>query len=95
MTYEESATLMKDAVFQSRIKVGCLHYADYISDEPANTPAHNTRYRWAQNTMNAPDVTASNIAPTVVMDDKVQTSGAAITDADLQIAVETAVNKLL
>jgi hypothetical protein len=95
LTYQESADLMKDAVFVSRIKVACLTFADYILGEANTVPAHNTRMRWAQNVMQNPDGTAQNIAPTVVMDPVVQEQGSAITDPDLQTAVETAVNKLL
>ena len=86
---------MKDPVFVSRIKVACLHYASYIADEASNVPAHNTRMKWAQNTMAAPDTAAYAVAPTVVMDGQVQTDGAAITDAALQTAVESSLNKLM
>jgi hypothetical protein len=95
LTYQESADLMKDTVFVSRIKVACLTFADYILGEAATVPAHNTRVRWAQNAMSNPDGTAQTIAPTVVMDAAVQESGAAITDEGLQSATETAVNKLI
>ena len=35
------------------------------------------------------------IMPILIMDDKVKQAGAAITDADLQSAVETSVNKTI
>jgi hypothetical protein len=95
LTYQESADLMRDAVFVSRIKVACLTFANYIMGEAPDVPAHNTRLRWAQNVMQNPDGTASNIAPAVVMDPNVQEQGSAISDPDLQSATETAVNKLL
>lgn len=95
MTYEESATLMTDIVFRNRIKVACLKFADYILVEPQNTPAHNTRSKWASNTFNQPDLAAQQVQPPTVMDPAVQTAGAAITDAALQSAVEGVVNKLL
>lgn len=95
LTYEESAALMKDVVFISRIQVACLKYATYIMDEPANTPAHSTRIKWAQNTTAAPAVAANYVAPTVVMDPAVQLQGAAINDAGLQSATENAINKML
>lgn len=94
-TYEYSATLMRDVVFIGRVKVACLKYASYIMDEASSTPAHSTRIRWAQQTTVNPDTVAGNITPTVVMDTAVQESGAAITDGDLQVAVETSVNKTL
>jgi hypothetical protein len=95
MTYIESANLMVDIEFRGRIKVGCLTFANYIVGEDPATPAHSTRVKWAQQTMLSPDLTASQIQPTVVMDAAVQEAGADITDAALQEAVETSVNKLL
>lgn len=95
LTYEESSTLMQDAAFRNRIKVACLKYADYIVLEAPTVPAHSTRIKWAQNTMTAPDVSASLVTPTVVMDPAVQDQGSAIDDAGLQSATENAINKLL
>jgi hypothetical protein len=96
LTYQETAELMNDQVFRGRVGVACVNYARYISDEAASTPAHNTRYRWATQTMQTPDIAVNQIIPTVVTDSAVQEAGgAAITDAALQSAVETAVNKLL
>jgi hypothetical protein len=95
LTYEQSAALMVDATFRGRIKVSCLKYATYIIDEPSSTSAHQTRTKWAQNTMTAPDVAAALIQPTVVMDPAIQDQGAAVTDVALQTAVETSLNKML
>ena len=95
MTYEESAALMVDMDFRGRIKVACLTFATYIGGEDPATPAHSTRTKWAQNAMINPDVAAASVQPPTVMDAKVQAAGAAITDADLQSAVETTINKLL
>jgi hypothetical protein len=95
LDYAGSAALMADQAFRDRIKVASLHYAQYIIGESPSVTAHNTRYRWAQNTMVAPDTTVAQITPAVVMQDSVQQQGAAITDADLQTAVETTVNQLM
>ena len=95
LTYEQSAALMADVPFRDRIKVACLKYAFYIVDEAPSVPAHNTRIKWAQNCMVGPDGAAMTVQPSVVMDNQVQTDGAEITDAALQIAVETSVNKLM
>jgi hypothetical protein len=95
LAYQESATLMRDSVFIDRIKVACLHFAAYIYSEDPATAGHTSRLRWSGNTMAAPDVAASTIAPTVTMDANVQEQGAAIPDAELQTAVEAAVSKLL
>jgi hypothetical protein len=95
LDYEQSAVLMKDQQFIDRVKVSCLKFADYIKNEPANTPAHSTRTRWADDTMRNPNQAAATITPPTVMDTNVQADGAAITDANLQTSVEATVNKLL
>jgi len=95
LDYAASDLLMKDTAFQGRIKCACLVYANYILGEATTVPAHNTRTKWAQNTMSAPDVSAAYITPTVVMDPAVQSAGGEIDDAGLQSAVENSVNKLL
>jgi len=95
LTYEESAGLMTDAGFRSRIKVACMKYANYILEEAITVPAHNTRIKWAQGCMSNPESTAAAVQPTVVMDPQVQADGAAITDEALQTSVESSLNKLL
>ena len=95
LTYSDSAALMLDQDFRGRIKVSALHYANTVNGEPPNTPAHNTRYKWAQQAMLSPDSTATQLQPVVVMDDTVQAQGAAISDTDLQTAVEYAIQKLI
>ena len=93
--YLASNALMFDEAFRGRSRVACLHYASYISGEDASVPAHTTRMRWAQQTIANPDASLAQIMTTLVMDDKVQEAGSAITDDDLQSAVETSVNKYI
>jgi len=95
LDYLATASLMKDPEFISRTKVACMHFASYISGEDDTVPAHNSRMKWAQMTFNSPDQSAMQVMPVLVMDVKVQESGAAITDPDLQSAVEASVNKML
>jgi len=95
LDYTQSAALMADPAFRDRVKVACLKYAAYISDEAANTPAHQTRIKWAQGAMSAPDAAAQSIVQPVVMDGQVQADGADITDAALQVSVESTINKLM
>jgi hypothetical protein len=101
MTYTESAELMQNPTFRGRIKVASIKFADFILIEPTNTPGHNGRLRWAQQTFQQPDQAAAQIQPGVTMDSAVQTAGidaegnALITDAALQTTVETTVNKML
>jgi hypothetical protein len=101
VTYEESAALMKNIPFNGRIKVAVVKYADSISIESPTVPAHNSRYKWAQSAFQQPDQTAGQIQPQVTMDSATQTAGidaegnALITDAALQVTVETTVNKII
>src|SRR5262245_7222378 len=91
--YAASAALMSDADFNGRSRIACLKYANYIHGEDPTTPAHVTRTRWAQATVQDPFLSVNQIMPILIMDDKVQAAGGAITDPDLQIAVETSINK--
>lgn len=95
LTYEQSASLMVDDTFRGRVKVACLTFANYIASEAPNVPAHNTRVKWAQQTFQMPDGSAQQVTPLVVMDQAVQSAGAAIDDASLQTAVENAINKMI
>lgn len=95
MTYEESAALMNDFQFRGRIKVAALKYAAYIMDEASDVPAHSTRVRWAADTYRNPEMASQTLHSPVVMDSQVQTDGAAITDSNLQSAVEKVVNDLM
>ena len=93
--YLASSALMSDEEFRGRSRIACMRYATYISGEDASVPAHNTRMRWAQQTIANPDTSLAQIMTTLVMDDRVQAVGAAIVDPDLQTAVETSVNKFI
>src|SRR5262245_51303173 len=101
LTYDQSADLMKDPEFFGRVKVACITYARYITDEASTTPAHSTRVKWAQQALLVPDSAASQVIPTCVMDVAVQDAGvdaegqSQVTDLALQGAVENSVNKLL
>lgn len=93
--YAATAALMVDRDFHGRSQIACLKFATYIAGEDAGVPAHNTRLRWAQQTIANPQTSVAQIMTTLVMDDKVQQAGTAITDPDLQSAVETSVNKFI
>jgi len=95
LSYDESNALMQDANFRGRVKVACLKFADYITNEGPSVTAHNTRFKWAQRTYQNPDQSAFEATPGTVMDPNVQSQGAAIDDATLQTAVETTLNKLM
>lgn len=102
LTYEQSSSLMNNAPFRGRIKVACLKFADYIMGEAANTPAHSTRIKWAQQAYAQPEASAAQITPGVVMDPAVQAAAidsadgdSTLDDAGLQSAVENTINKML
>ena len=94
LSYQEQSELMRDGVFQGRIKVAALSFSQYILNELPNVQGHTSRYRWAQQTAQAPDSMAQQLQPLVVMDGAVQSAGANVTDAALQSAVEGVVSKL-
>jgi hypothetical protein len=98
MTYQELGALMDDVDFRGRIKVAHLQYVQYVFNEnpsdPNTPPGHTSRYRWAQQAAQTPDVMAAQLQPLVVMDAAVRESGSAIADAALQSAVEGVISKL-
>ena len=95
LTYKESNDLINDFEFRGRIKVAALILADFYLNEAPNTPSHNSRYRWAQDTFRNPESVAALLQPPTVMDPAVQGSGAAIADDALKSAVEGVVNKII
>jgi len=95
LSYQEAGDLMVDFAFRSRVKVAVLGFAKYIYGEAPSVPAHNTRMKWAQNAVLNPDTVAAQAQPQTVMEDGVQQDGANISDANLQTAVESALQKLM
>jgi len=107
LTYQESSDLTNDFKFRGKIKVAVLTFADYIYNEASNVTAHNSRYKWAQGAYQQPDMTAQGIHSVVVMDAGIQSAGlvddgtgtgnktSAATDAQIQTAVETVVNRII
>lgn len=95
LDYAATSALISNQAFQGRVQVACLHFANYIAGEAADVPAHVTRLKWAGQTFASPMQSAMQITPTVVMDPSVQADGEAITDANLQTAVEVAINKVM
>jgi len=97
--YNGLANLMTDTSFRGRVKVACLHYAGYITGEPTTTAAHNTRLKWAANTLTNPDFAATQIAPIVVDDPAITGSSTPdasdVPDSAIQSATEAAINKIL
>jgi hypothetical protein len=93
MTLEESANLINNMQFRSRVKAACLVYASRILAERGTH--NNAQIRWAQQTFSNSDNAAQlTIGPTA-MEPGVQGPGASIDDGGLQFSVENAVNKAL
>lgn len=94
MTSAESAALMDDPVFQGRVKVDALRYADTLTIQAVPASSHTRLLVYAAETFQSPNAMAQRLVPLVVMDSAVQADGADISDAALQGAVEATVNKL-
>jgi hypothetical protein len=84
---------MNDIDMRNRIKVAALKYADVILNRPLDTAGVNGQRTWAKNCVQMPDTVAQQLQPAVVMDGAVQTAGKDVTDAALQGAVETTINR--
>ena len=95
LDYADTSRLMGNQSFRDRVKIACMKFADYISNEALAVPAHWTRLRWAQMVFNSPESAVQQIMPILVMDPQVQLDGEDITDAALQPVVEAAINKLM
>lgn len=93
LTYDQLAALMNDQAFRGKVKVSMLRYCDTILIEPDTTLGHTSRVRWAQQAMQQPEMWASQLTPSVVMDPAIQESGSASTDIQVQGATEAVINK--
>jgi hypothetical protein len=91
----QSAALMRDTVFQGRIKFFATKYADFVSLEAPTTERHTAAIRWVQRMYAQPDLVAGELQPLVVADPAVQAAGAEITDAALGPAVEAAIKRTI
>lgn len=92
MTYVESAALMKDQTFMGRVKVAALNYAQSLSLQPSLS---NSQSKWINQAMTQSDFMAQMLTPPVVMNPNVQQGGAAVSDADLQAAVQAVANQTM
>jgi hypothetical protein len=98
--YTDLSTLRKDATFKARVEIAVAKYALYIMDESPATASHKSRFVWASNALLNPGSVGDGLLPSVVLDGNVSTAfanklQADITDAQLQSAVEAAVNRFL
>jgi hypothetical protein len=94
-TYLQKATLATDGEFTKRIGFAVAKFAKYILDEGEAAPNHRVRSRWATNAVMNSTGIAQQIAATVTLDPNVDTNLGAVSDNDLQAAVESACALLL
>jgi len=92
MTLEESAALMIDPTFISRVKVAALSYATNLNLQAGLA---RSRQLWIQQTLLMPDATASQLVPATVMNVNVQGAGASVTDENLQAAVQVVADSMM
>ena len=83
---------MKDPTFYDRVKVAGLSYAQYLNLQAGNP---RSKQVWVQQTVMSPDVTATQLVNPVVLNPNVQAAGAAVTDADLQAAVQAVADSMM
>jgi|SRR5215472_12861795 len=95
LSYDQSAALMTDPAFRGRVKVACLSFATVIAEEAGTVAGHGARYRWAQQCMQQPDMTAQTVQAATVMDPAIQAGGSGVDDATLQSAVEATIVNML
>jgi hypothetical protein len=72
-----------------------MKYADSIVIASVAVSTHTAAVKWAFRCFQMPDAVAGEVQSPTVMDDKVQTAGSAVTDQDLQSAVEATVGKVI
>ena len=94
-TYADINTLSKDAAFLGKLEVAVVKYMDFILNEATSTTNHTKRWNWAVNVaQSSPGGVATRIAPIVAFDATIQANLGASTDAQIQAAVETWINRV-
>ncbi len=97
-TYLELSALQRDADFSARTQIAVAKFAAYKMDEDPATAGHALAVKWAQNAIANPGSIATGILPAIVLDPACQAKAATpadITDAEIQGAVEAAINRIL
>ena len=92
LSLDQEAQLMKDLTFLGRVKAAAITYAQYLTLQPSNSAS---RANWIQATMNQPDMMAQKLVSAVVVNPNVQMAGSAISDPELQAAVQVCADALM
>src|ERR1019366_575037 len=80
--------------FLLRVQLAVVKFAMYILDEAGSVTNHANRKLWAQTAVVGSMGVANTIAPSLVLDNNVSVNLTAITDAQLQAAVENQIQAL-
>ncbi len=97
-TYLELAALKGNADFAARVEISVAKFAIYKLDENPATQGHALAVKWAQNAVANPRSVTDGILPAVVLDGAIMAKAATpadLTDAEIQSAVEAAINRVL
>jgi len=90
-TYLEIYVLKTDPDFRSRVGMSLVNYATYLLGQPADRPWHEQEVKWARTASYNTDDQIYRVMGFVLGDAAVQAELGAISDAQLQTVVETAV----
>jgi hypothetical protein len=97
-TYLQLAALKTNADFVARVEIGVAKFAEYKLDENPAAQGHALSVKWAQNALANPASVAAGLLPAVVLDGNIAAKAATpadLTDAEVQSAVEVAINRVL
>lgn len=97
-TYLELSALRRDPDFAARTEIAVAKFAVYKMDENPATAGHALAMKWAFNAIANPGSVAAGLLPALMMDFTLQSKAATpadITDGELQVAVEVAINRIL
>jgi hypothetical protein len=91
-SYLEIAGLRTNDDFKARVMVAVIKYAAYVQNEDSGIPFHELRVTWARRALLNPEEQAFRIMGTLIGNGTIQAQLGGIPDADLQSAVEYAIN---
>ncbi len=95
-TYNELLALASVPDLINRTRVACIIAAEVIGNEIDTTPNHVNRMKWAKAVFNNPPAESLPMLQAILAKNKGLTAAAitAVTDAALQLAVDSEINTL-
>jgi hypothetical protein len=92
-TYLEKQNLALEADFQKRVTFAIAKYAQYVAATTSSTePNYFQTVTWARRTLINPNELLYKIMPALLQEAQIDVDLGAITDANLQSAVESVIN---